>query len=177
MKSKLSHGVKKVAWGYLFIHLDFTLFVINILPNWAGFILFFSALSIIGEEDESAVLLRPLCAALGIWEGILWAASIIGLEINSTILQLIVNIIGIYFHFQLLTNLAVTAERYRCPQAASILRLRTLRTVLATLLALPFPYQDYEVLLFIGMLVSLAVAIWLIAVLFSLRRSLAEIGI
>lgn len=177
MESKLTYSVKKIAWGYLFLHLNFTLFVINILPNWAGFILFFSALSIIREEDESAGLLSPLCVALGLWEGLLWAAAIVGLEVNSTILELIVSIISIYFHFQLLTNLSVIAERYRCPQAGSIRLLRTVRTIISTLLALPFPYTDHEVLVFISILVSLAAAIWLIAVLFSLRRSLAEIGV
>lgn len=57
---KLCNAIKKIAWGYILIHVNFSLNTLNILPDWAGYLLFLSAIPMIGEEDESTNLLMPL---------------------------------------------------------------------------------------------------------------------
>ena len=52
--------------------------------------------------------------------------------------------------------------------------LRTVRTVLITLFALPLPWMDYLALSIIMVAAHLVVAVWLCVVLSSVRRSLSE---
>lgn len=181
---RLCNAVKWIAWGYLFLHLDIHLGVLNILPDWGGYLLILFALTVLGEEEKSALLLRPLGILLAVWEGIWWLAGLIGCSVENEMLIVIATVLSLYFHFQLLTNLAEIAERYDCPERERLLVLRTVRTICITvfgLLALPTPWHKsslWETLssgITVGIVViHLLVAIWLCIVLFSLRRSLLE---
>ncbi len=171
---RLGEAVKKIARGYIFLHLNINLGTLNILPNWLGYILIFGALTAISEDEDSAQLLRPLAVLLGIWEGLLWLFALLGAEIDLPIITLIAAIIGLYFHFQLLTNLASIAEKYNCPEQKRLLTLRTVRTLLITLLTLPLPWEKYQFFGVLIVIVEAIVAIWITAVLYALRRSLLE---
>ncbi len=171
----LPQTIRNIAWGYLLLHLNFSLGTLNILPDWAAYLIFFSGLAVLCKEDESAGLLRPLCIILALWEIFLWFSTLIGLELNATILQTILNIVSLYFHFQFLTNIADIAQRYDCPQSSSIRTLRTIRTVLSTLLSLPLPFDHYEAAFFILLIILLTVCIVLAVILFSLKNSLGYV--
>ena len=83
---------------------------------------------------------------------------------------------GLYFHFQLLTNLAEIAGWYGCPEQRKILCLRTVRTLLVTGLSLPVPWARYAGLTLGVAVVNLAAALWICSLLFSLRSSLEGAG-
>jgi len=128
----------------------------------------------LGEYECSALLLRPLGLLLTFWEGLLWILTLIGSDFERYLFSIMATVVALYFHFQLLTNLASIAERFDCPEHRRILTLRTVRTVLITLFALPVPWTDYQVLA-VGMAAAhIVVAFWLCVVLFSVRKSLSD---
>ena len=173
-KMNLCQAVKHIAWGYVLLHFNINLGPLNVLPNWAGYLLMVGALPALSEEESSASLLRPLGLLLAGWEGLCWAMALFGRDPNFQFLSALVTVIALYFHFQLLTDLAIAARNHQCPQEKRILHLRTVQTLLTTLLALPFPLERYEALVMVVSLVFMAVAVWICMVLFSLRSSLQE---
>jgi hypothetical protein len=173
-RQRLADSVKLIAYGYLLLHLNFNLGTLNVLPNWLGYILILRALPELGEYESSALLLRPLGILLGLWEGVLWTVNLTGSSLNGYLFTAISAVIALYFHFQLLTNLADIAGICGCPERSRILTLRTVWTVLNTLVALPVPWDSFHVLTVGMVVVFVVVAIWICTVLFSLRRSLLE---
>ena len=84
-------------------------------------------------------------------------------------------VVGLYFHFQLLTNLAHIAERYVCPEKDRLLFLRAFQAVFTTLFALPFPWQKAEILTSVIMIASVVVIVIVTChTLFSLAGSLSQ---
>ncbi|MBP3342343.1 MAG: hypothetical protein J6K99_07435, partial [Peptococcaceae bacterium] len=61
---RLSKQLYNIAAAYFLLHIDFTLFVVNVFPDWLGYVFILNALKIIGEEEPSIMLLRPLCIVL-----------------------------------------------------------------------------------------------------------------
>ena len=175
-RQKLYRAIKHIAWAYILLYLDINLITVNILPNWLGFLLILHALPALSAEVPSAALLRPFAALLAVWEGIEWIAKTLAITVDAdlSILSLIVSVIVLYFHFQLLTDLATLSEKYACPQTQKLLHLRTVNTLIATALSLPLPWQNVEWLAIAALLVYGAIVIWICFILFGLKRSLTE---
>ena len=169
---QLSAAIKKIAWAYVLLHLNFYLGTLNILPNWLGYILILQALPQISQMEESAALLRPLGILLALWEGLLWGAQLFSLQLKLELVNYLATAISLYFHFQLLTNLAHIAEACHYPKKQRLLHLRTVRTLLITLLVLPVPWQSHWVLTAAIIAANLIVAVWICDVLFSLKAAL-----
>lgn len=169
----LSRAVKHVAWGYVLIHVHFNIGTIDLLPGWLAYVLILGVLPVIAQTSQSANLLRPLAVLLACWEGIIW---LMGDSWVPGAVSVIVTVVSLYFHFQLLTDLAALARIHCCPQEGSLLTLRTVRTVLLTVMALPFSrlLLENELIIIALLAANLIVALCLCVVLFSLRRSLAE---
>ena len=67
----LYSSLGRIAWGYALIYLHFNINTIDLLPDWAGWLLIYSALpGLAGAGEPSALLLRPLCGLLAAWETI-----------------------------------------------------------------------------------------------------------
>ena len=179
-QEELYGAVRKIAWGYILIHAHFNLGTLDVLPDWAGYYLMYAALPILTQEDETAKLLRPLGLGLTIWSGIDWVLKLVGASIGGFgyMLSMVVSIVALYFHFQLLTNLASIAEEYGCPESGRLLQLRNVRTVLATVAAVLVYWIEANslggALTVILALSQLVVVIWLCSVLFALSKSLLE---
>lgn len=175
-RQNLCRAIKYIAWGYVLLYLDVNLATFNILPDWLGFLLIFHALPALADEVPSAALLRPFAVLLAACAGIEWVLKLFGgtISVDLTIVSLIIAVVTLYFHFQLLTDLATLSEKFDCPQTAMLLRLRTVNTLIATALALPLPWERVEWLAITALLVYGAIVIWICAVLFGLKRSLTE---
>ena len=112
--SSTYRGLTKIAWGYVFLHLNFNLNTLNLLPNWVGYLLFFSAIVLLGDQLRDLTLLKPFCILLGARELADWLAmfatgqTLMG---QFFLLDALLTCIGLYFHFQLLTDLAILAGR------------------------------------------------------------------
>ena len=172
-RTQLAGAVKRIAWGYVLMHVNFNLGTLDILPDWVGYLMILSVLPLVAAAEASAKLLKPFGIILTVWEVLIWVMNLLGAgDWDQGWMSMVATVISLYFHFQLLTNLAAISEKYGCPETNRILTLRTVQTLLTTVLALPLPWEDYEPLAIILLIVSLVVVIWLCAVLFSLRRSL-----
>ena len=140
----LCSALKHIAWGYILIHLNINLGTIDILPDFAGYLLLLGALPILGQLEPSALLLRPFGIGLVLWHLVSWVAAI--------------------------------ARVYNCPQEKSILGLRTIRTIMVTLFALPFPWNEQEMLTILMILATLIVVFAICVTLFSLHKSFCELA-
>lgn len=188
---KLYRGVSHAAWAYFFLYFNINLGSLNILPNFVCYLLLWSAIGCLEEEERDLTLLRPLCVLLGIWVGADWVFTLFGGTLDGQFrpMDLLISVAAIYFHFQLFTDFAHLAARYQ-PQGEeldrSLLRLRTVHTLFLTAFAVltwPFPNgmqfslsdgslpEKLAGLLLLGMaLAAMVVALMLMFGLFSLRK-------
>ena len=128
----LYRSLGRIAWGYALIYLNININALDLLPEWAGWLLIGSALpGVAGAGEPSALLLRPPC----------WPARGLGGPLpglldghgesprSSGVCGSSPRRCRCYVHFQLFTNLAGAAERFACPQRRSLLVLRTVNVV------------------------------------------------
>lgn len=176
-RNNLAHAVGLVGWGYFFLYINVTLGTVNILPIWVAYLLLGKAIQVLGQAVSSLSLLQPLCVLLGVWEAVLWGLAVFDVSPGYYLfygVQLVVNVLGIYFHFQLLTDLARIAGKAGLPDEKKLLRLRTVRTVLATAVAVSLQRIDY-IFLAVGLAAAgVVVGIWICVVLFGFRKKLEE---
>lgn len=174
-QNELYQAIRRIAWGYVLIHVNFTLGTVNVLPNWWGYILFVMAIEILGKEEESTNLLIPLGKMLIVAELVFWVNEcLLGESYNLYLISIIVSVISLYFHFQLLTNLANIANKYGCKEEKKILILRTVKTLLTTLLFLLASWETNLQLTTVFIVISIIVAVWICKVLFSFSNSINE---
>lgn len=170
----------RMAWGYLFLFFDINLGSVSILPGFVGFLLFFSAIQVLAPKQRSLALLRPLCLLLAAYYLAQWVLSWFGsswLE-GFLFLTLLAAAVELYFHFQLLTDLADLAQLYQPPGRdldQKLLNRRTVLVLLTTvgnLLLFLFPGSLEHSPLSLGLLafLSFLVALFVMTALFSLRR-------
>ena len=131
---KLYTGIGRAAWGYFFIYFDFNINTVSILPSFIGYMLFLSAINCLCEEERELNLLRTLGVILTVWHVASWLASWGSIDLDGMlqVVDIIIGVVNIYFHFQLLTNLASIATKYQSADDeldAKLLRYRTLQTV------------------------------------------------
>ncbi len=174
-ENELYRAIRKIAWGYLFLHIDFNLGTIDILPSWVGYIFFLQSLSVIAKEEESAKLLAPLGKFLAAAEGLFWVnKGVLGGYFNFYLVSIVISVISLYFHFQFLTNLSDIAKKYECKEEKTILNLRTVKTILTTILCLMLSIEMSNTISIGIAIVSVVVALWMCSTLFSFSRSILK---
>lgn len=165
-------AVGYVAWGYVLLYFDINIGTLDLLPAWLGYALFFGALPALAEVSASAKLLRPFALGLAVWSGICW---LFGSGWYPQVVGVVESVVALYFHFQLLTELAALARQYDCPQERKILTLRTVNTLFQTAFVLLGPlWKDWEGAAVLLLIANLVVLVWICAVMFSLRRTLRD---
>lgn len=182
MNDSLVISLGRVAWGYVFLYLDFSLDGFNLLPDWVCYAFILWALPGLALCERSVKLLEPLAWVLLAVDAAEWILPFFGMGTlldEAYILGVVISVVSLYFHFQLLTNLANIAGRFDAKRQRSVLLLRNVRTVLLTLLALPWPIERITgyletVVGGIMVLVGLALIIWTLYTLFWLRQDIVQ---
>lgn len=179
---KLYKGISRAAWGYFFLCFDFKINTVSIMPSFIGYLLFLSAISYLREEERELSLLHTLGVILALWHGIDWLAGWFSYDLDGLwqFADVLVSLVNLYFHFQLLTNLASIAAKYQ-PEGyeldSKLLRYRTIQTIILTVITI-IPYfrswlfEIWAVVAIIMLIVYLIVAVCLMIALFSLRKCL-----
>ena len=101
----LAQAVRKVASGYLLMHLHFKIDGFDLLEDWLGWILLWLAIQDLKTARPKAALLERFCIVLGVWAVIEWQAFFPLPDWLGPV-TLVLRLIRIYFDFQLLTELA-----------------------------------------------------------------------
>lgn len=174
---KLAHAISLIAWGYLFLYFNVTLGTMNIIPNWVGYLMMGKAIKELKEASPAMGLLGPLCILLAALEMWFWTLTLIGIDNQHYVLQLLsllMAVAAIYFHFQLLTNLVEALGRAGEPWRKELLNLRTVRTVLAAVMALPVLWADHLVATVVLAIAGILVGISISAVLFWCRNAILK---
>ena len=181
---KLYTGIGRAAWGYFFIYFDFNINTVSILPSFIGYLLFLSAINYLCDEERELNLLRTLVTILTVWHIASWLASWASIDLDGMlqVVDIIIGVVNIYFHFQLLTNLASIATKYQSADDeldAKLLRYCTLQTVMLTAVIiigyLAKWMPELATVVSIGMIIIyLFVGILLMKALFDLRRSISS---
>ena len=185
MLNNLSSSIRKTAWGYVFLYFNINLGTLDILPAWAGYMMILSAIPILALYEESAGLLRNMALFLTGWSAFDWVMTIFGANAGSSgtfyslyaLAGTVVSVAAIYFHFQLLTNLAGVAVQLGFEdRSARFLRLRTINTVMQTILAVytAFPVQEIMAAAIALLIANLIVLIMIVVCLFGFRKEINE---
>ena len=185
-RQKLYNGILKVAWGYFFVYFNINISNISILPTFIGYLFFLSAIKLLQQEEQELALLRPMGTILAVWNGIQWAMSWIGLDLDGTwqFVDIIISLVNLYFHFQLITNIASVATKYQPEgnsQDAKLLRYRTVQTIILTAMTTITNLQQWLSEFWVVISVALAfvyviVGVCLMKALFNLRKLIGADG-
>jgi hypothetical protein len=177
-------GLTKIAFGYLFIYFNFNINTVNILPTFVGYLLILLAIRDLACEEKELLLLRPFAIILICWHGAKWLLSWGSVDLDGLleIGGLLIGLINLYFHFQLLTNLAAIASKYQDEgdeMDATLLRCRTFQTVTLTaamiIRKLTNLFGEYAGLITIGLAILYIIAgIIIIKTLIDLKLYLTE---
>ena len=179
-KHKLYNGLSQAAWGCVFLYLNVNIGPVNLLPEFAAFLLFLSAIRNLEEEERELTLLKPFCVILCLCYLLYWCGAFVGGLSGewTTVPQLIADVILLYFSFQFYTNLSQLAEKYQGPEDTldrKLLRLRTVQVVLTTALflvtrLLPVRSSWWEIVALGMTMVQAVVCLWIMFTLFAVRR-------
>ena len=171
-------AIRKIAWGFVLIHTHVYIGSLDLLPDWAGYLLFLAALPILGEREESAKLLIPLSKVIAAYSGICWISKgFLGKELSLEIITIFASVLILYFHFQLLTNVANIAKKYNSEKEKMILHLRTANTILITFYTVIGRFAQIEIIqvimsafayIWVGIVILICVA------LFSLGKEIGQ---
>ncbi len=126
------------ALGYCFLYFDLRIGSADLLPNFLGMLLLLGSIRILKKECRDLALLQPFAAVLIAWYGADWVVSLFGVSLEDHFLLpgFLVGIIALYFHFQLITDLAIFVPDETAQGAkprSGMLRCRTIQTLVLSL--------------------------------------------
>lgn len=181
-ENNLYKGISRIAWGYFFLYVNFNINSVNLLPQFVGYLLFLSAIGLLREDERDLSLLRIPCILLAAWNAFGRVTDMFGVQTDGVlrIVGLIATLLDLYFHFQLLTDLARIAEKYQSEgdtHDRKLLQCRTAQTVMLTVIFVITQFQPWvgDAWTYISVLILLAylgVCFYMMYTLFSLRKSL-----
>ena len=188
-REKLYSGLSCAAKGYLLIHINFNIGMngvqINILPAFAGYLLLLSAIEKLSGERRDLALLRPLCLLLAGWHAVDWMFTWAGTRLGAMlpVVELLIQVVTLYFHFQFLTDMAALAETYQPVGSGLDQRLRgrraayvVLSTVISVLSSVPAGRFEEEkmVVMILLAVAAMIVVLFITGGLFELRKLFKE---
>jgi len=176
-KEILCKAIKKIGWGYIFLYFDINLGTIDILPAFCAYWMFYQSIRDgISFEEESANLLKPMAILLMYYQGVLWLFRIFAIPTDYFLITELGSVISLYFHFQLLTNLANIARKYSCFQEKSLLNLRMMQTILLTVLAFTTQFDELYEISLILVVIQIVIMICLCIVLRNFKHALEAVS-
>ena len=114
----LSRAIWLVGFGYIFYYVNLRGLMggtLDVTTEWLCYAIQLPALGALSRSERSAALLKPLAWLLLAYHAALCALGLLGIEIPAEYLYLpgcIAAVLALYFHFQLLTNVAAVAADY-----------------------------------------------------------------
>lgn len=177
---KLYEGLSKTAEGYFFIYFNFSINTVSIIPTFVGYILLMKATKCLQDEERELGLLWNPGDILASWYFFVWLVSWLGINLDGAwpFVDIVINVVNLYFHFQFLTNLASIVERYQSDGSryhADILQCRTVQTVLLTVILVinnlyPWLSDMWRFISGVLLIIDAIVGIYLTSLMFKIRK-------
>ncbi|WP_273400880.1 hypothetical protein [Traorella massiliensis] len=158
-------AINKIAISYLIFFISINLGTLDCVPDWIGYWMIYNSLEIIAIYEKSVKLLKPLTIILIAYELIIWLISAFGIVFDNYSISVLFAALSLYFHYQLLTNLADIAQSHQCKQAKRIRQLRDVRTILSTIIVFPILWNTEIMIIYIA--IALIISIWLMRTLYT----------
>ncbi len=180
-RNLIAKGIGYIAWSYIILAFEFCINMnevsIDFIPDWLGYYLIILVIPILMKKEPSIALLRGLGTGLLCWTGIDWVLGMLGVQMEFRIVSLCIAIVALYFHFQLLTNVANIGMEYNEERSKRLLILRNIETVIATIAAL-VAYQISGVtsvntaLVFVVLFTGIGINMYICFQLFALKNQI-----
>lgn len=115
-------GISKIAWGFVFILFHFKINTIDLLPDFAGYILIALGIGELGAFLEHTKVLKPLSVIISIWTASVWFTETLTLTSFASVgylstvidyLSTAMGIVTLIFTIILLTDLSALAAKYQ----------------------------------------------------------------
>lgn len=180
----LYKAISKIAYGFIFILVHIKIGPFDFLPDFVGYIMIVYAILSLKDDCKTIMLLKPLGIVLAVWHTILYILQVFGITSFpfSSLINITISIITIYFNFQLLTDISLIAEKYLQADESldrKFIVRRNIYTICMTVVSI-FNYitlkfhlihEDIAVIItsFPGV-ISLIVMFLVVSALFSLRK-------
>ena len=87
-RAGIYYGLTKIAWAFVLLYIDISLGTLNLLPDWAGYLLIWQAISLLSGERRALELLRPFCLGLGLWSAADWLLTLFSRSLSAGFLPL-----------------------------------------------------------------------------------------
>lgn len=177
-------ALTRAIWGYIFLCFDFNFStgagIFNVLPTFIGYLLFISVVKLLQNSIKEISLLKVPLIILTIWSTANDIVSIAGVSAGTflPVVDLIVDILNMYFVFQFLTNLAYIAQRCQhegCTFDKKLRFFRTVQTILLTISAiltmlLSFLESELSAYLYVNIILALIMTINSLCIIVTLSR-------
>ena len=132
LKTDYPKAVSRVAWWYFLTTYSISIGVLDILPDWWGYILLCLALDGIAAFQPTAKLLRPITLLLTAVVILRTVAHLLGNTKEPYIIFAVSAVIYLYIHFQICTNISDTVALLGTEQGSTIALHRDITTVTYT---------------------------------------------
>ncbi len=140
-KEQLKYGTDYVAWGYFWFVFNINFMGIELFGPWIGYLMVLTAIPMIELYEPEIKLLRPVAMFLIFceWAEILRSAISMNLSINTVvnryIFKAVVNVLGCYLKFQLITNINTALEDSGI-EIKSLLTARNIQVITGTVVCI-----------------------------------------
>ncbi len=122
--------MNKLFWGFFFITLNFSLNFngasINVLPNWAGYILLYLACGELLHESDLFQKPRGFCFILALIDGASWLLALVGLRSGGSIFAWLISAVFLALRlavsYWIIDAIANTEVRRNAPLGSASLR-------------------------------------------------------
>lgn len=174
-----------IAFGFLFTLLNININSINFTPSFIGWILLFLAYDNLGTYTEGKIWLKWTALALAVLSLAVWILGLTNPDFSTRVLDAIISVTSAVYLYFLLGILENVADDYGSSLGKKLHTVKFINLVavcLLELIAIQLPAQGgtpdtfMSVLVVVLLFLSLGLAIYMMFLLFHLRRDIKQLA-
>lgn len=174
-----------IAFGFLFTLLNININSINFTPSFIGWILLFLAYDNLGKYNEDKVWLKWTALALAVLSLAVWILGLTNPDFSTRILDAIISVVSAVYLYFLLGMLENVADDYGSGLSKKLHNVKLVNLIavcLLELIAIQLPAQGQtpdtlmSVLVVVLLFLTLGIAIYMMFLLFRLRKDIRELA-
>ena len=174
-----------IAFGFLFTLLNININSINFTPSFIGWILLFLAYDNLGTYTEGKIWLKWTALALAVLSLAVWILGLTNPDFSTRVLDAIISVTSAVYLYFLLGILENVADDYGSSLGKKLHTVKFINLVavcLLELIAIQLPAQGQtpdtlmSVLVVVLLFLTLGIAIYMMFLLFRLRKDIRELA-